>query len=197
MRRFLCLAAAIAAAFFVSDPAAAQDAARGRQLAGHACINCHGENGRSQMEGIPSLAGQPTDFIVTQMILFREGIRQVPAMQAFAANLPDQDIIDLAAFFAALPPGPPDDRRPRDAALFAAGAALSGPRRCATCHVGDYGGRAQIPRISAQREEYLVHALKGYRDGTRAGADAQMNGAVVGLSDPDLLALAHYLSQLD
>jgi len=196
MTRSIMVAAALAAALF-SAPAVAQDAARGGTLAGHACTNCHGANGRSQTEGIPSLAGQPADFIVTQMILFREGIRQVPAMNAFAANLPDADIVDLAAFFAAMPPGPPDDRRPRDPALFAAGQALSGPRHCATCHVSDYGGRAQIPRVAAQREDYLVHALTDYRNGTRVGADPQMNSAVYRLSDADIAALAHYLAQRD
>ena len=77
---------------------------------------------------IPSLAGQPADFITIQMILLREGLRNAPAMQPFAAGKSDQDIQDIAAYFATLPPGPPDDRRPRDPALFAAGQALSGPR---------------------------------------------------------------------
>jgi cytochrome c553 len=190
------LAAALLAAA-IPGVAAAQDARRGADLAAHACANCHGANGRSQMEGIPSLAGQPAGFITVQMILFREGIRQVAAMNAFAADMPDKDIEDLAAWFASLPPGPPDDRRPRDPALFAAGQALSGPRNCAVCHVSDYGGRAQIPRIAAQREEYLVHALTEYRAGQRAAIDTQMNGAVAGMPDADIAALAHYLSQLD
>ena len=111
------------------------------------------------------------------------------------AKLPDRDIEDLAAFFAALPPGPPDERRPRDPALITAAEALVGPRHCATCHVADYGGRNQIPRIAAQREEYLAAAMTQYRDGTRAGPDTQMNGAVVGLSDANIAALAHFLAQ--
>jgi cytochrome c553 len=191
------LLAAVVLAAAIPTLAAAQDARRGGDLAAHSCGNCHGANGRSQMEGIPSLAGQPAAFITVQMILFREGIRQVPAMNAFAANLPDKDVEDLAAFFASLPPGPPDDRRARDTALFAAGQALSGPRNCGVCHVSDYGGRAQIPRIAAQREEYLVHALTEYRDGRRAAIDTQMNGAVFRMPDADIAALAHYLSQLD
>lgn len=174
----------------------AQDARRGAELA-TPCLQCHGANGRSQMPTIPSLAGQPADFITIQMILLREGLRNAPAMAPFAANLPDQTIEDLAAYFATLPPGPPDDRRPRDAALFAEGQALSAPRRCATCHVSDYGGRNQIPRIAAQREEYLAETMMAYRDGRRAGPDTQMNGAVVGISDAQIAALAHYLAQLD
>jgi cytochrome c553 len=190
------LVALVAAALFAATPGLAQDARRGADLAGP-CLQCHGANGRSQMENTPSLAGQPADFITVQMILLREGIRQAPAMSPFAANLPDRDIEDMAAYFASLPPGPPEDRRPRDAALFAAGQALSGPRHCATCHVADYGGRAQIPRIAAQREEYLLHAMAQYREGTRSGPDTQMNSAVIGLSNADLAALAHYLAQRD
>ncbi|MES2713777.1 MAG: c-type cytochrome [Pseudomonadota bacterium] len=189
------MAAALVAAA-TSAVALAQDARRGAELA-QPCAQCHGANGRSQTPTIPSLAGQPADFITVQMILLREGLRNAPVMQPFAANLPDQTIEDLAAYFATLQPGPPEDRRPRDAALFAQGEALSGPRRCGTCHVADYGGRNQIPRVAAQREEYLEHAMIAYRDGTRAGPDTQMNGAVVGLTDAQIAALAHYLSQLD
>ncbi|UPY36812.1 c-type cytochrome [Sediminicoccus sp. KRV36] len=184
------LAAAIPTAGF------AQDARRGAELAAP-CAQCHGANGRSQTENIPSLAGQPADFITIQMILLREGLRNAPVMSPFAANLPDRDIEDLAAYFATLPPGPPEDRRPRDPALVAAGQALTGPRHCATCHVSDYGGRNQIPRVAAQREEYLVHAMTQYRDGNRAGPDTQMNGAVMGLSNAEIAALAHYLAQRD
>jgi cytochrome c553 len=195
MRLRLLAAAVLAAA--IPGMASAQDARRGADLAAQTCVACHGDNGRSQTEDIPSLAGQPADFITLQMILFRERIRQVPVMNDFAANMPDHDIEDLAAFFASLPPGPPEDRRPRDAALFAAGQALIGPRHCGTCHVSDFGGRAQIPRIAAQREEFLARAMVEYREGRRAGADTQMNGAVVGLSNAEIAAIAHYLAQLD
>jgi cytochrome c553 len=194
IRAGLLAAALLAAA--LPGVAAAQDARRGAELAAP-CAQCHGANGRSQTPEIPSLAGQPADFITIQMILLREGLRNAPLMTPFAAGKSDQDIQDIAAYFATLPPGPPDDRRPRDAALVAAGQALSGPRHCATCHVSDYGGRNQIPRIAAQREEYLVHAMTQYRDGLRAGPDTQMNGAVMGLSNADLAALAHYLAQMD
>jgi cytochrome c553 len=190
------LAAALLAAA-LSTPAAAQDARRGADLAAHRCVNCHGENGRSEQADIPSLAGQQAGFITVQMVLFREGIRQVPAMMAFAEGMPDKDIEDLAAFFASLPPGPPADRGPRDPALFAAGEALIGPRNCAVCHLPSLAGREQIPRISAQREDFLTRALTEYRDGRRVGVDTQMNSAMVGLTEADIAALAHYLAQRD
>lgn len=189
--------ALLVAALLAASPAGAQDARRGGSLAAHVCANCHGDDGRSQQQDIPSLAGQPPDFITTQMILFREGLRQVPAMTEFARGLPDRDIEDLAAHFAALPPGSPDDRGPRDPALFAAGQALVGPRNCGVCHLSDYRGRNQVPRLTFQREEFLARTMIEYRDGQRVGADSQMNGAVQGLSNAQIAALAHYLAHRD
>lgn len=191
------LAAAVLAAASWNG-AAAQDAARGRELAAqHQCAACHGENGRSALEGIPSLAGQLAEFTTIQMILFREGLRQVPPMNQAAAGMADKDIEDLAAHFASLPPGPPEDRTPREPALFARGEALVGPRHCGVCHLPDFRGRNQVPRLTGQREDFLAETLKAYRDGRRAGVDTQMNGAVVGLSDAEMEALAHYLAHLE
>lgn len=190
------LAAAFLAAA-LSGPVAAQDRNRGQQLATGRCTSCHGENGRSTTPDIPSLAGQQPGFITLQLILIREGIRQVPAMKPFAEGLPDQDIEDMAAWFASLPPGPPEDRRPRDAALAAVGEALLGPRHCTSCHLPSLEGREQMPRIIGQREEFLARALTEYRDGRRVGADPQMNGAVQGLTDAQIAGLAHYLAQRD
>ncbi len=194
--KHILVAAALAAAFSV-PAAAAPDAARGAQLANGRCTACHGENGRSHTPDIPSLAGQQPGFITLQLILIREGIRQVPAMKPFAEGLPDQDIEDMAAWFASLPPGPPEDRRPRDAALAAVGEALLGPRHCTSCHLPSLEGREQMPRIIGQREEFLARALTEYRDGSRVGADPQMNGAVQGLTDAEIAGLAHYLAHRD
>lgn len=191
----LLAAALMAAAFPLA--ATAQSAARGNELAQQACTSCHGADGRSQQPDIPSLAGQQPDFITLQMILFREGVRQQPVMNQFAQGLPDRDIEDLAAFFASLPPGPPDDRSARDAALFERGRALSARMNCGVCHLQDYRGRNQVPRITGQREEFLARTMAEYRDGRRIGADPQMNGAVFGVSDADLGAIAHYLAHRD
>lgn len=191
----LIAAAALAAA--VSFPALAQDRARGAELAGQACANCHGADGRSAQAGIPSLAGQPAEFVTLQMILFREGLRTAPPMNDFARGLSDKDIEDLAAHFAALRPSAPEDRRPRDAALFEAGRALSARMNCGACHLPSYAGRNQIPRIAGQREEYLAQTLAEYRDNRRVGSDTQMNAVMYNVRDADIAALAHYLAQAD
>ena len=191
----------MAAAFFMPafvTPAAAQDATRGGSLAeARQCAACHGGQGISVIHNIPSLAGQQGDFLTLQMILFREGLRQVPAMAEAARGLSDGQIEDLSAHFAALPSAPKPDRGPRDATLAARGAELSAARNCNACHLREYQGRANIPRINHQREDFLNHTLIQYRDGQRVGTDTQMNGLMFGLTNADIAAISHYLTHRD
>lgn len=196
--RNVLAAAALVAAVCVSGAARASgDPARGEAVvAARGCAACHGEQGVSAMPGIPSLAGMPAEFTVLQMILFREGLRDVPPMVEFARGLTDAEIEDIGAHLAALPATPPPDLTPREPAKAEAGAALSAAMRCGACHLPDYRGRAQMPRLAAQREDYLAHALAQYRDNQRVGTDTQMNGIMYGVSDANIAALAHYLAQL-
>lgn len=95
------LAAAVLAAAF-SLAATAQDAARGAALAEErVCAACHGPASASPVPLKPALAGQQPHFLTLQLILFREGLRQVPAMAEPARGLTDQQIEDIAAYFAA------------------------------------------------------------------------------------------------
>ena len=196
MRLGVTLAAVLMAAAF-SLPAIARDPARGAEIAAERCAACHGMDGKSTVAEIPRLAGQQSGFITPQMILFREGIRQVPAMQAPTEKLSDTDIEAVAAYYAGLPSAAPEDRTPRDAALMARGQAISAARNCGVCHLPNYAGRAQMPRLTHQHEGFLAHTMAEYRDGQRIGIDTQMNGAVQGLSNADIAALAHYLAHQD
>ena len=196
MKLRVSLAAVLLAAAF-SLPAIARDPARGAEIAAERCAACHGMDGKSTVAEIPRLAGQQSGFITLQMILFREGIRQVPAMQAPTEKLSDTDIEAVAAYYAGLPSAAPEDRTPRDAALMARGQAISAARNCGVCHLPNYAGRAQMPRLTHQHEGFLAHTMAEYRDGQRIGIDTQMNGAVQGLSNADIAALAHYLAHQD
>lgn len=196
MKLRVSLAAVLLAAAF-SLPAIARDPARGAEIAAERCAACHGMDGKSTVAEIPRLAGQQAGFITLQMILFREGIRQVLAMQAPTEKLSDTDIEAVAAYYAGLPSAAPEDRTPRDAALMARGQAISAARNCGVCHLPNYAGRAQMPRLTHQHEGFLAHTMAEYRDGQRIGIDTQMNGAVQGLSNADIAALAHYLAHQD
>jgi cytochrome c553 len=194
LRRHLDAAAALLAAALLCGGAG--DAGRGRELAeARSCGACHGDRGIAAQPYIPSLAGQPDEFTTLQLILFREQLRSGPPMPDLAQGLSDGEIEDLAAYFSSLPPGPPPQRRPRNPRQFQAGAELSERLRCGICHLPDYRGQAQIPRLAGQREEYLVKSLTGYRDGTRRGTDTNMNAVMYGVTDAEILALAHYMAQ--
>ncbi|HEY8579848.1 MAG TPA: c-type cytochrome [Beijerinckiaceae bacterium] len=154
------------------------------------CASCHGERGSSMIEGIPSLSGQPEFFLMNQLILMREGVRPVPQMEPFVKDLRDEEILALARRYAAEPP----QRTPEkvDPALAARGEEIARRLRCASCHLPSLEGQEQMPRLAGQRIDYMIAALKAYRDNTRAGADTQMSAVVFGASDADIDAMAHY-----
>lgn len=188
--------AALACALIAAASAHAQpkgDARRGEAKA-EACIACHGKAGQDPQAGMPLLSAQPETFVVLQMILFREGLREVPAMNALAKGLSEQDFADLAAYFAAQPVAPAKASQ-RDPALYDRGLALSKRMNCGSCHRPDYSGQNQIPRLAGQREDYLLEALKAFRADKRVGTDTSMNGVLFGVSEADLRAFAHYYAQ--
>jgi cytochrome c553 len=159
------------------------------------CTACHGEAGISQTENIPSLAGQPDQFIQWQLVFFRGGARKNEQMQPIAEQVSNEDIRAFGAYFASLtPPKPaPDD----DPDLSKKGAQAAAGRRCASCHTDTYAGTKAVARIAGQREEYLVKALHEYKSGMRSGgAGAAMTDVAYPLSDEEITALAHYLAHL-
>ena len=178
----------LAAVAFLAGVACAQPVPLAERI--QTCSACHGEDGNSRMENIPSLAGQPEFFILNQLILMRENVRQVEAMIPFVKDLKDEDINALASHFAKL--APKASGEPIDQAQVRRGAELAVERKCASCHQPSFAGADQIPRIAKQRIDYLIKSLKEFRDTGRPGGDTLMSGAVVRLSDADLVALAHF-----
>jgi cytochrome c553 len=154
------------------------------------CAGCHGEDGNSRMENIPSLAGQPEFFVLNQLFLMREGVRKIEAMMPFVKDLKDDDLAALAKHFAGLTPKPSGEKV--DPALARRGGELVARLRCGSCHQPDLAGQQQMPRVAKQRVDYLIYSLKAYRDDQRTGADTLMSNVVAGLPDSDIAALAHY-----
>ncbi|MFC5496990.1 c-type cytochrome [Caenimonas terrae] len=193
--QMFCVAALLAGA--ATGPMAA-DLAAGAAKA-QVCFACHGPAGISQMAETPSLAGQPDGFIQWQLVFFRSGVRKSPVMQPLAATLKDDEIRNLAAFFAAQAPAKADPAAKGEEALLAAGRKLAQANRCANCHRDDFSGipAQATPRLAGQREDYLVKALREFKGGQRSGgAMAAMADVVYPLKDDDLRALAHFLAHV-
>ena len=173
----------------------AADIAAGKAKA-ELCAGCHGDNGISQTENIPSLAGQPDQFIQWQLVFFRAGSRKNAQMQPIVEQLNNDDIRNLGAYFAQL--APPKASKPDDNPdLSQKGAQAAVGRRCASCHTDTFAGTKAVARLAGQREEYLVKALHDYKSGVRAGgAMAAMADVAYPLSEEEIEALAHYLANL-
>ena len=160
------------------------------------CAACHGANGRSDMPGTPTLAGQHSFYAATQLFLFREGRRDNPAMTAVAKSFTDADLRGFSDFIGTLPPQQPPPGPPADAAKMKQGQALGQQHRCVICHGADLAGGQQVPRIGGQREEYLRDTLQGFRSGKRPGYTMAMLEAVSHVSPAELDVLAYYAANV-
>ena len=159
-----------------------------------ACIACHGPGGNSLQPGVPSIAGQPKLFIENQLILMREELRPAPQMQAVVKGITDAEISRLADYFSKLP-AKSMESQPADSGLLKAGMEKTKTLRCNVCHLPDFSGQNQVPRLAAQREAYLEAEMRAYRDNKRRGGDTIMAEALYGVADAEIKALAHYLSR--
>lgn len=199
----LVLPCALAAA-----PLAGGSAAAGRDKAdSERCLECHSSIGPGQgysegTEGkFAKLAGQYPEYIVKQIEDFRSGRRKHEFMAMMAKSISNADLADIAAYFGA-------ERKMASGAAARDGAAQrlyqqGDPARkvlaCASCHGADGGGHAAgaIPAIGGQGLRYLEQQLLAWRSGERHNSSAGvMNQQVAPLSDAEIQALAHYLSEL-
>jgi len=161
------------------------------------CAACHGANGRSDIPGTPSLAGQHGFYAITQLFLFREGRRGNEAMTAVAKTMKDNDLRGFAAVIDALPATPPAPAAtPPDPARMNKARELARQHKCVFCHGDDLSGGQQVPRIGGQREEYLRESLRGFKSGQRPGYTQAMTEAVSQVSVEDLDLLAYYAARV-
>jgi len=159
------------------------------------CLACHGENGQSQTPDVPSLGAQQIFYVTVQLLMFRERMRVADSMNAMAKGLSDDDLSKLAEIIHKLPaPRPPDGEV--DAARIERARALATQNRCNFCHTATFAGQENVPNIADQREDYLVKALRGYKDNSRHGYDATMAEVMAPISDDQILDLAYYIARV-
>lgn len=202
MRVMLIVAFGLACNTAMAKEAAQGDVERGKSKAA-VCGACHGADGNSLNGEWPKLAGQHASYLSNQLKAYKDGSRKNPIMLGQVANLSEQDMLDLAAYFAAQAqtPGVADPASvDAAAALYRGGNAETGVTACSACH-GPQGlgnAAAGYPLISGQHAKYTAMQLKAYRDGQRGGTPlaTMMSNVAGGLSDADIDALASFLSGL-
>ena len=173
------LAAALAVVLFLAGLPAQAQSVKDRLPT---CLACHGENGQSQNPGVPSLGAQQAFYVTVQLLMFREKMRVADPMNDMAKGLSDADLQSFADIIAKLP-APQPAVGPVDEGRMQRGQTLVAQNRCNFCHQADFAGQQNVPRIAAQREDYLVKALRGYKDNSRHGYDATMADVIAPIND--------------
>ena len=205
IRALLCAAAAAA---LCAAPAHAQDAAaKAQNIANQLCASCHAADGNSIAPANPKIAGQIPEYLHKQLLDFKpqagkKPARESPIMQPMVANLSDEDMKSLAAFYAG------QQLRPAAAAdknlamlgqkLWRGGNGATGVPACAGCHGPTGAGiPSQYPRIAGQYADYIAAQLKAFKEGARANdPNGMMRGVVARMTEREMRAVAEYAAGL-
>jgi cytochrome c553 len=167
--------------------AAAADAHRGKTLS-YTCLGCHGIDGYKNAYpdySVPELEGQHPEYLSAALHGYRDGDRAHLTMHSQASTLSEQDITDIAAYFAGTPlkssGKPPEGTMPKAGAL------------CVSCHGQNGVAISSIyPSLAGQHEDYLVRAIEEYQKGGRK--NPIMKQMVANLKEEDIQGIAHYFS---
>ncbi|WP_458128866.1 c-type cytochrome [Pseudomonas sp. Z2-11] len=183
---------------------AAGDAAVGQAKAA-VCGACHGPDGNSMAPNFPKLAGQGERYLVKQLKEIKDGKRVVLEMTGLLNNLSDQDLADIAAYFASQKGsvGAADPKLvARGEALFRGGNLAKGLPACTGCHSPDGKGNAAagFPHLGGQHAQYITKQLTDFRkeEGGRANDGDAMTMRTIArkLSDEDIAAVSSYIQGL-
>ena len=178
------------------------DIEAGRVLAATTCIACHGEDGNSAIPGYPNIAGQNARYLFRQMQLMRVGDRDPKAMGVMLDNMTDQDLKDMAAFYASQASKVGQASREGielGEAIYRGGILAKQVAACTACHAPDGSGNAHagFPSLSGQSAAYVVEQLTAYREGLRATDEGNYEGMMrqtaANMTDGEIAAVANYV----
>lgn len=206
LRRLLAIALACASAAvpaFGADAkkaAAKPDLARGQEISTQVCGACHTADGSRGLPANPIIQGQFPEYLVKQLTEFKSGKRDNAIMKGMASTLSDDDMKNVAAFYASkqAKPGAAKDKDlvALGERIYRGGIADRQIPACAGCHAPNGAGiPAQYPRLSGQHVEYSEAQLIAFRAGARANAPT-MTGVAAKMNDREIKAVADYIAGL-
>lgn len=192
---------------FTADAILAGDPAAGKDKSA-ACGACHGADGNSVVPTFPKLAGQGDKYLVKQMKDIRDGARSVPTMAGQLDGKSDQDLADIAAYYAAQAHSggqTSPDLLAKGAKVYRSGVAERKVAACSACHspTGSGNAPAGYPALAGQHSDYIAAQLRAYRKGyedksgrTNDGDAKIMRSIAFGLSDGEIDAVSSYIAGL-
>lgn len=161
------------------------------------CAICHGPTGVSRADS-PNLAGQYANVVYKELKDFKTGARVNAVMTPFAVNLSEQDMVDLAAYYAYLPRLPgyhPDQDKPAPR-IVVNGAPMRNVAPCGSCH-GGLDNKAGSPWLEGQSAVYIKAQVQAFASGTRRNDISQQMRNVARQMTPEEIdeAAVYYASQ--
>ena len=185
---------AYAAKKVVGDPSKAEP------IVTESCQGCHGMDGNSPIPNFPKLAGQNAVYLLHELQEFKAEHRIIESMQPFMASLSDEDMANLALYFAAQTPAPGVVTRPELVAkgkeIYFNGNADTGVPSCDGCHEEDGHGSGKYPRIAGQNVEYTQESFQSYATDIRKNGVKAMRTVAHRLTQEEIDALAQYLASM-
>ncbi len=176
------------------------DPAQGSAKFAAVCAACHGADGNSSVPANPKLAQQHPEYLIKQLQEFKSGKRASPIMRAFASQLSDADMKNIA-YWVGSQKAKPGFAKDKDLVtlgerIYRGGMADRQIAACAGCHSPDGAGiPVQYPRVSGQQAEYVFAQLTAFRDGVRNNSP-QMAQVTAKLNDREMRAVADYIAGL-
>jgi cytochrome c553 len=193
----------LVASLIIAGGAQAAGNAKAGQEKAQACFACHGVNGNATNPLWPKLAGQNAGYIVKQLKDFKSGKQRTdPLMAGQVASLSEQDMEDLAAFFAAQKPtvGKADELTfEMGQRIYRGGNKATGVSACMACHGPTGAGNppARFPMLSGQNADYSAKQLKAFRAGERSNDAGKMMQNIAGnMTDKEIAAVTSYMQGL-
>lgn len=170
------------------------------QTINNVCAACHGADGNSAITLNPKLAAQHPEYLEKQLTEFKSGKRANAVMSGMAAGLSEQEIKDIAAYFAAkklnLAQATKNGAGSLGEKIYRGGIATTGVPACASCHSPNGAGLPkQFPRLQAQHADYTLAQMKAFRTAERANAPMMMAIAAK-MTDAEMAAVADYIQGL-
>jgi cytochrome c553 len=169
------------------------------------CMGCHGIVGYQatfpEVYKVPKIAGQSEKYIVNALVAYKNGQRKHPSMRGIAASLSDQDMADVAAYYAQLGVNASAAPLGKAAAGSAKAAELVAKGVCSSCHGESFSQPVDpgFPKLAGQYRDYLYIALKSYKaegNPNVGRGNAVMAGVAKQFSNPELKVLAEYMASL-
>jgi cytochrome c553 len=158
------------------------------------CAACHGPGGNSSNPQYPTLAGQNARYLYLQLKDFKEGRRHDPQMDPMAAPLERDDMLALSDYFSKQKQAPSGYKA--DAARVALGKKKSDEVLCPMCHLGEFVGQNEIPRVAGQQYAYVKKQLLDFKAKRRTNDAGNMTSVAGTLSDDDIENLSQYIANL-